>query len=362
MAIHKPVILYYISGHGFGHSTRAIEVGRHLASFARVIFRTSAPRWLYECYYGPGLEFRPVELDCGVIQHDSLLLDEKKTLETYARILDQAPELIRAEVDFVRECGARLIVADIPPLAFEIASLAGIPSVGMANFSWDWIYGPYVGDYPEYRWLIDRIRRSYEKCGLLLRLPFHGGLTAFPRMEDIPLVVREPGNDSREAICSRLGVDPEHKLVLLSFGGFDLARLPWDSIAELKGYRFLYFRSPVNVPNVVYLSPGSFAHIDLVRVCDVVMTKPGYGICAECIRTQTPMIYTDRGEFLEYDYLVEGLKRYGRALYMPQQELVAGDWEDYLTRALQLPPARKSMRTDGAAVAARRLLELCGQG
>lgn len=362
MAIDKSVILYYVSGHGFGHSTRAIEVGRHLAPYARVIFRSSAPKWLYECYYGPGLEFHPVELDCGVIQHDSLLLDEKKTLETCADLLNRSADRMIAEAEFAQACGARLIVADIPPLAFEIAARAGLPSAGMANFSWDWIYGPYVEDYPEYRWLIDRIRQSYAKCGLLLRLPFHGGLTAFPRMEDIPLVVRAPGSGSRETVCARLGVDPGKKLVLLSFGGFDLARLPWDSIAELKDYRFLYFRSPVDVPNVVYLSPGSFAHIDLVRVCDVVMTKPGYGICAECIRTQTPMIYTDRGEFLEYDYLVEGLERYGRARYMPQQELVAGDWEDYLTRALQLPPAKESMRTDGAEVAAQRLLELCGQG
>ncbi|RJQ55043.1 MAG: hypothetical protein C4526_04415 [Nitrospiraceae bacterium] len=100
LAIDKPVILYYVSGHGFGHSTRAIEVGRHLAPFARTIFCTSAPQWLYDCYYGPGLEFRPVELDCGVIQHDSLLLDEKKTLETYTALLSRASETIQAEVDF----------------------------------------------------------------------------------------------------------------------------------------------------------------------------------------------------------------------------------------------------------------------
>ena len=36
--------------------------------------------------------------------------------------------------------GFDLVVGDVPPLAFEAAAEAGVDSVAVANFSWDWIY------------------------------------------------------------------------------------------------------------------------------------------------------------------------------------------------------------------------------
>ena len=49
---------------------------------------------------------------------------------------------------------------------------------------------------------------------------------------------------------------------------------------------------------------SGFRYEDLVAAVDVVVTKPGYGIIAECIAAGTPMLYTSRGDFREYDLLV----------------------------------------------------------
>ena len=43
-----------------------------------------------------------------------------------------------------------------------------------------------------------------------------------------------------------------------------------------------------------------------MRAADVVVTKPGYGIIAECLANDTAIVYTSRGEFAEYDVLVDG--------------------------------------------------------
>ena len=370
MSKSKPTMLFYVSGHGFGHSTRVIEVARQLPDSIRVIFKTSAPRWLYECYYNRPLEFYPQELDVGVVQLDSLALDEKKTLETYARMLDRFPSLIESERRFVQSEGVDLIVGDIPPVAFDIANAAGIPSAGLANFSWDWIYRPYVEYHLEYAWVIDKIRESYAKCNLLLRLPFHGDFSAFPNIKDVPLVVRSPAVDQpdcsnehqRESLICRIGLRPDKQTILLSFGGFDLERIPWDKIEKMEKYQFLYFRYPVKAANVIHVSNGVFPHVDMVQLSDVVLSKPGYGICAETIKTQTPLVYTDRGEFLEYDCLVEGLKRYARSLYIPQKDLLEGRWEPYLEQALHLPEAENPLQSDGALVAAKYLLSLLDTG
>lgn len=354
-------VLFYISGHGFGHSTRVIEVARHLPQEVRIIFKTTAPQWLYECYCDRPMEFAPLQMDVGVIQNDSLSLNAEKTLSAYEEIFHRAPGLIEQECDYVRREGVNLVAADIPPLAFDIAARAGVPSVGMTNFSWDWIYSPYVKRQPEYTWLMDEIRKSYGKCSLLLRLPFYGDLSAFPHIQDTPLVVRQPQGD-REELRKRLGLDLSRKIVLLSFGGFDLERIPWERIGQMKEYQFIYFRSAVPAENVLHVPNGVLPHVDIVQLADLVLSKPGYGICAECIETQTPILYTDRGEFLEYDYLVEGLKRYARSLYIPQDELLAGNWSPWLEQAICLPPAREQLATDGAAIAARRMVELarCG--
>ncbi len=52
-------VVFYISGHGLGHATRAIEVLRALATRdpaapPRVVVRTSAPRWLFDLTAPPG--------------------------------------------------------------------------------------------------------------------------------------------------------------------------------------------------------------------------------------------------------------------------------------------------------------------
>jgi hypothetical protein len=49
---------------------------------------------------------------------------------------------------------------------------------------------------------------------------------------------------------------------------------------------------------------SGFRYEDLVGAVDVVITKPGYGILAECISTGAAMLYTSRGVFREYDPMV----------------------------------------------------------
>ena len=65
---------------------------------------------------------------------------------------------------------------------------------------------------------------------------------------------------------------------------------------------------------------------DLVAAVDVVATKPGYGIIAECAAHQTAILYTSRGHFVEYEVLVREMPRYVRSQFIPQEALFAGEW------------------------------------
>ena len=85
------------------------------------------------------------------------------------------------------------------------------------------------------------------------------------------------------------------------------------------------------------------------------MTKPGYGIIAECIATGTAMLYTSRGEFREYDLLVSQLPGYVRSRFISQDDLFGGRWRDALTEVTAAPAPPMRMATDGADVVARLL-------
>ena len=53
------------------------------------------------------------------------------------------------------------------------------------------------------------------------------------------------------------------------------------------------------------LYDAGWRYEDLVAAVDVVATKPGYGIIAECAAHQTALLYTSRGHFIEYEVLVQ---------------------------------------------------------
>jgi L-arabinokinase len=89
-----------------------------------------------------------------------------------------------------------------------------------------------------------------------------------------------------------------------------------------------------------------------VAACDVVATKPGYGIISECVANRTAVLYTSRGNFVEYDVLVREMPRVLRCQYIDHQELFAGNWRDALNRLMSAPAPAERPPTDGAAVIA----------
>ena len=105
------------------------------------------------------------------------------------------------------QLGADLVVGDIPPLAFAAAERAGVRSMAIGNFTWDWIYGIYPAFDELAPDVIPTIRAAYATATRALRLPFHGGFEPMAAVtRDIPLIARrskrEPG-EIRQALGMR---------------------------------------------------------------------------------------------------------------------------------------------------------------
>ena len=356
------MIAVYVSGHGFGHSTRTAEVLRQVrlrdpkVPIAVVCSEKTEP--LYRRAIPCDFAFRPQACDVGLAQRSALVIDEEGTVGAWRRFQAGYADRLAREVRSLKERGVQVVLGDIPPLAFDAAAEAGVPSIALANFSWDWIYRHLAVRNPGLIEAADQAAAAYNRCGLLLELPFAGDLSAFPRRERIPLVARQPHRD-REDTRRRLGL--EGTVALWSFGGLGLPGFDPGALAGTPDVTFIVSDEAGSPPPNVRVISGEatkdagLEYVDLVAAADVVVTKPGYGIVSDAIAARTRMLYTDRGDFPEYPIMVREMGEWLPARHVTNERLLGGRLQDDIDQ-LMARPMPDPPRIDGAAAAAERVL------
>lgn len=346
----RRVVVFYVSGHGFGHASRSIEIINALFDRrpdVRVIIRSSVASWLVTRTARAGVELSPVEVDTGVVQIDSLRLDSAASIARAEAFMAMLERRAGTEVAFLREHCADLAISDLPALGIAAAAAAGIPAIASGNFTWDWIYDHYEGGAR----VAEQIGEIYSQTTLALRMPMWGGFETMSSIRDIPFVARRSWRDPGE-VRSALGIPRDRRVVLTSFGGYGLAGIDADALAGMHGYHVLL---PGMLDESAMYNRG-YRYEDLVRAVDVVVTKPGYGIISECLANDTALLYTSRGDFREYQVLVTAMPQFLRCAFIDHPDLFAGRWQNHLDALLaqREPPTRPA--TNGAEVAADILL------
>jgi hypothetical protein len=360
-----PAVFFYISGHGFGHASRQIEIINTLGARRpdlTLVVRSSAAGWLFDRTARVPVTVLTGECDTGVVQFDSLRLDERSTIDRAAEFHRTLPARASDEARRLRARDARLVVADAPPLGCAAAAAAGVPSIVITNFTWDWIYEAYPAAAERAPDLLPAIRAAYRTADAAWRLPMYGGFRPFETVIDRPFVARH-ARHPREDVRQRLGLPWNRPLVLSSFGGYGVHGLNVSDLDCLAVYDvILTYRdaseevrgAPAGVHQISesLLYGSGLRYEDLVAASDVVATKPGYGIIAECIANETAILYTSRGRFAEYDVLVAQMPRYLRCGFIGHDALFAGHWRNALDGIVRMPTPPERPRTDGAEVIA----------
>ena len=363
------MIVWYTSSHGFGHAVRDIEVlneiGRRQPEL-KIILRSTVPRWFLEASLRVPVDIQTADVDTGVVQIDSLRIDEEQTARIASAFYESWDARVELEAAVLRTIACEVVVGDIPPLAFAAAERAGIPSVALGNFTWDWIYA----GYPQFERIapdvVPTIGAAYSRATLALRLPMHGGFDTMTEVvEDIPHIARRSAR-GREAARRLLGASTAETVVLASFGGFGLM-LDYENVARANPFRLIVTEQesahPANAPNLVRLSREDMSrrglrYEDLVAASDVVVSKPGYGIVSECIANGAALLYTTRGRFAEQDVFIGEMPQALRCFALPHEDLLSGRWRDAVAALLAQDAPSGLPPTDGAAVAAAAILRL----
>ena len=216
--------LFYISGHGFGHASREVEIIHALAAEVpnlRILIRSAVNPSLLKRTLAVPFELRPGACDTGIVQKSSIAQDDEATVREAVRFYEGYDAAIDAEVRALRNDHVSIVVGDIAPMAFEVAERIGAPSLAIGNFTWDWIYDTHPGLTAAAPWLLPRIRGSYRKAAGALELPFSGGFDVFGNAEPLPLVARRASRARRDT-RAHFDIAQDRPTALLSFGGYGL--------------------------------------------------------------------------------------------------------------------------------------------
>jgi L-arabinokinase len=252
----------------------------------------------------------------------------------------------------LRERDTRLVIVDAAPLGCEAAARAGVPSVVVSNFTWDWIYEGYAEHVPLAPGVIPTIQRAYRRAEAAWRLPMHGGFETFSSIIDLPFVARH-ARHSRDETRRRLKLPLDAKLLLPTFGGYGAQGLDGAHVDLGAGWQVLF-----DFEDALIYDAG-LRYEDLVGAVDAVFTKPGYGIISECIANDTPLVYTSRGRFAEYEVLVREMPRYLRGAFIDHEALLAGRWRAALDAAVNASPPPERPPTNGAEIVADMMAACC---
>ena len=270
--------------------------------------------------------------------------------------------LVEGVAEGLRARGTDLVICDIAPLGIAAAGAAGIPSLLVENFTWDWIYAGYVGDTPGMGRHSAYLRGLFDSADHRLQTePISVPRAGIPAVPPVSRTLRDPGS-----IRASLGIPAGPRMVVLSMGGHD-AHYPW--LGELTAFEDVVFVVPGGADelrwqgNCLLLPTHSGVyHPDLTAAADALVGKVGYSTVAEVYNAGVPFGCVARPWFREAGVLAAFARERMPGIAIDMEEFEGGDWLPCLPRLLEAPRVERAGPA-GADLAARFVLEeLLGWG
>ena len=221
----------------------------------------------------------------------------------------------------------------------------GLPSVGISNFSWDWIYEGLAGGHPGYDDVLASMRDDYAAPTCCCACPFTA--TSPPSGGSRMCRWWRGGRLQPPAEVRRQLEIPEGcRLGLLSFGGFGLREFAFAALERLRGWIFLIEagtcgrgREPAAASRPKPTIPTWCGRPTSSSPSPATASSP------KRIANGCAVLYTGRGDFREQAVLVAALHRYGRAREIGNDVCGRAIWARTWRRCWRSRPAKACRRT-----------------
>ena len=197
------------------------------------------------------------------------------------------------------------MLCDIAPLGIAVAKAAGLPSVLIENFTWDWIYAAYAQSYAQMEFYISYLQELFSAAEYRMQTE---PVCAYHAADLVTHPVSRKPTASSASIRQRLGLPAQARVVMITMGGIPMQYPFLQQLAAQPDISFIIPGASESIQhygNVVLLPhrTGLF-HPNLVSACDAVIGKVGYSTLAEVYHAGLPFGYIPRQDFRESARLV----------------------------------------------------------
>jgi len=337
-----PHLVIDISGHGFGHAGMTLPVLNALLGHLpglKLTIRTAVPAsWFADRIKGA---FDYVQQsDFGMAMADARHVLPEESVAIYARIHADWPKKIAAATKQLAALKPTLLLSNVTYLSLAAARRLKVPAIAFGPLNWADIFRHYCihlpGAWDIWRQMVDCYA---DADNFLQTVPF----MPMPSIRDGHAVgpVARMGRDRKRELRRRLNSASNVALVLIALRDMP-KQFSFSNWPRLCGIRVLLALEPdFRHPDVIQTAELDFPFIDLVRSCDVLVTKPGYGLITEAACNGTPVLLLPWEDWPETSGLMDWLSQYGRMLMLTDERLCIGDFATEVRKvlAMQAPPA-----------------------
>jgi UDP-N-acetylglucosamine:LPS N-acetylglucosamine transferase len=336
----KHVVACFISPHGFGHAARAASVMEaiyEIETSIRFEIFTKVPSWFFQDSLSVPFTYHSLLTDIGMVQETPLQEDLGKTIQHLDDFLPFEPSLIDHLAGQLNGLKCDLVICDIAPLGILAAQDAGIPSVLVENFTWDWIYQGYANFTEQMNNHIEYLGRIFDAASYHIQTE---PVCLYRKADLLTLPVSRKLKTPDRKIRRQLRIPVDKKVILITMGG----------IPE----KYTFLRGLTRQPDVYFVVPGGsdsmeltenlvllphhtdFHHPDLVNASDAVIGKLGYSTLAEVYHAGVPFGYISRLNFRESKRLAGYVEREMPGIPIQESDFHTGNWVSQVPKLLAL--------------------------
>lgn len=351
-----------LSGHGFGHLAQVAPVlneFRRRWPDARLTLQSALPEAVLRQRVAGPFECVAGAADFGMVMVDALHAKIAESLAAYRAFHAEWDARLAWQEDRLRAAPPSAVLVDVPYLTLAATARLGIPALALCSLNWADILAGYCPDAPDLAALRIPMLSAYNSAIAFLQ---PAPSMPMPDLTNVKPIgpIAALGRDRRPEIDRRLALRDGETLVLMGLGGVDM-RPPLEVWPELPGVRWLI---PPNweaarADRVDWALLDDFSMLDLIRSCDVLFTKPGYGAFAEAACNGTRVLYVERDDWPEEPWLSLWLTERGNGVKIDRRRLATGDLAEPL-RELLAQPDKPPVSPTGIAEATGWLERLLG--
>lgn len=332
---------FFISPHGLGHAARSAavmeEIHRLMPETRFEIF-TLVPEWFFKTSLSCPFGYHPILTDIGLVQKTPLIEDMEETINRLDDFLPFKLDRIKRLSKTITRLGCNLIICDISTLGIAVSKEAGIPSILIENFTWDWIYENYESHQKRVEKHICYLRELYGSADYHIQTePICNHLASDLKTAPVSRRIRT----QPEKVKRILNIPEGEKMVMLTISGNSEG---YNFLKGLKDFSDTFFIIPNNVSriqtqdNLIFLPQDSnIFHPDLVNASDVTIGKLGYSTVAEVYYAGVPLGYVTRKTFRESGRLEEFCREEMECNAIGEGEFTNGKWLLIISELLRKP-------------------------